>query len=143
MTSFNFNQVNGKWIIGTNNTGTKSGLKDWSTLGSILNIPSVIDGNNIEEIGKHAFYSCKVIEEIIIGDGIKKINQWAFAHLLNLRRIVIPSSVEFIGNNGIHCYNETAQSIYGESAPETTGKGNIVVTFLPDSKISFIGSFGI
>lgn len=144
MLAFNVNQISGKWIIGTDNTtNSKNGLKDWSSLGSILNIPSVIDGHNIEEIGNHAFFGCTGIEEVVIGNGIKQINEWCFSYCENLKSIVIPSSVEFIGYCSIHCYNGTAASKYGPSTRECTTEGTLIVTFLPDSKISFIGGSGI
>ena len=143
MTAFVVNQINGKWIIGDNTTETMNGLSNWSTLGPILNIPSIIDGHNIEEIGYHAFFKCTKIEEINIENGIKQINERGFSFLTNLKSIVIPPSVEFIGYCGIHCYNETAQSIYGANSRKATAQGTLVVTFLSGSKIAFIGNSGI
>ena len=141
---FNINKINGKWIIGTDNkTTARNGLTDWSKLETKLIIPSVINDQFIEEIGYYAFYNCPIIEEVIIDDGIKQINQIAFAHCRNLKSVVIPPSVEFIGYCGIHSYNTTAADIHGSDAIQTSSKGTLVVTFLPDSRISFIGDFGI
>ena len=143
MTAFVVNQINGKWIIGDNTTSSMNGLSDLSTLGPILNIPSIIDGHNIEEIGLRAFFKCTKIEEINIENGIKQINERSFSYCTNLKSIVIPPSVEFIGYCGIHCYNETAQSIYGANSRKATAQGTLVVTFLSGSKIAFIGNSGI
>ena len=144
MTAFNVSNVNGKWIIGSDNETTKkNGLTDWNTLGSILNIPSVINGHKIDELGRYAFYNCQKIEEINIGDGIKQIGERCFSHCPNVRSIIIPPSVKFIGYCGIHCYNESAAKIYGTSSRESTGEGVIIITFLPESKISYIDNLGI
>ena len=76
MVTFNVNRVNGKWIIGTDNvTNSKNGITNWDELGSILSIPSLINGYKIDEIGRRSFFNCIGIEEIVIGDGIKQINE--------------------------------------------------------------------
>ena len=135
MIEFSITFVNGKWIIGADNTSqVRNGLKEWSSLGPVLNIPSEINGHKIEELGYRAFYKCDIIEDVIIEDGIKQINGGCFSYCRNLKSVTIPPSVELIGDGGIHALNGSIQG---------TSKGTLIVTFLPKSKFSFIYNYGI
>jgi len=141
MLPFNVNEVDGKWIIGSNNkTTSRDGLTNWGTLGSILDIPSVINGHRIDEIGNYAFSNSKEIENIVIGNGIKQINHYSFNYCINLKSVIIPSSVEFIGKAAINCYNLSADILYGQSSRECTSQGTVVVTILPESKLSYVNT---
>ena len=82
--------VDGKSIIGTGNSNVNGNGAKTRNLPPILNIPSVIGELNFEEI--------------TISNGIKKINNHAFANLHNLENIVIPPSVTYIGDHSFHCY---------------------------------------
>ena len=143
MISFNVNQIEGKNIIGLNNSISKrNGLINWTDLGPILNIPSFINNVKIDEISNYAFYNSSEIEEVNIGNGIRQINKYSFAHCHNLKSFVIPPSIGFIGHAGIHCYNESAEYA-GKISRDCTSKGTLIVTFLPESKVYFIDDFGI
>ena len=131
---FNVNQINGKWIIGSNNTKSMDGLKDWSKIGPSLKIPSIIDGHKIEEIGNMAFYRCTILEDVIIEDGIKQINANGFQDCRNLKSVIIPASIEFIGNHAIHAFNTSSGG---------TSIGTLVVTFMPNSRLSYVETYGI
>ena len=134
--------VDGKSIIGTGNSNVNGNGAKTRNLPPILNIPSVIDELNIEEIGCNAFMGLYVIKEITISNGIKKINNHAFANLHNLENVVIPPSVTYIGDHSFHCYNTTVSQVDAQPI-DRTGKGTLTVTFLPDSQISFIDSKSI
>jgi len=144
MMPFNVNKINDKWIIGTNSTyNVRNGLTNWSSLGPILVIPSVIDNHIIDEIGTFAFYNCQEIEEVFIGNGIKQINERGFSYCLNLRSIIIPPTIEIIGKFGIHCCNMSSEGLYGTYNEKNTGRGTLIVTFLHESRISYVGFYGI
>ena len=132
---FNIFQIGEKWIIGSNNASTtRSGLKDWTKLEPILIIPSVINGNKIDEIGYSAFFGCSIIEEVYVENGIKQINKCCFMQCLNLKYFSIPQSVELIGDGAIHAYNISSQG---------SSSGTLVVTIQPRSKLYFVYNFGI
>ena len=82
-----------------------------------LEIPSLIDGIPVVEIGRKAFWKCKSIvsveipdtvevvgraafrgcvglEELRLGEGIKTIEKDAFRNCSSLRRVVLPSTLE-------------------------------------------------
>ena len=132
--NFNIQFVNETWIIGTNKSS--DGLINKSLVPKKLFIPNKIGENYIQEIGKNAFINLN-IEEIIISEGIKQINTYAFGHLPNLTSVILPPSIIFIGYCGIHCYNN--------SAPEgsKTAKGTLTVTFSGDSKIEYLSQYSI
>ena len=50
--------------------------------------------NNIQKIGKGAFYSCENLSSITFGDGIKEIGEKCFCLCSNLRELNIPHQAE-------------------------------------------------
>jgi len=48
-------------------------------------------------IGNNAFYGCKNLEAVIIGEGVTKIGDSAFSHCDVLSEVVVPDSVKKIG----------------------------------------------
>ena len=61
-----------------------------------LEIPSLIDGVAVVEIGWKAFADCE-LEELHLRAGIKKIEDSAFASCESLKSVEIPGSVESVG----------------------------------------------
>ena len=143
--NFVINEVNGKWIIGTNKSIQRNGVYNWELAGPVLTIPSVINGHQIEEIGQWAFFGCYYIEEVFISNSIKSINNRSFSDCFNLRSIVIPPSVEFIGYCGIHTYNASLASINLSlpNSSEDSSNGTLTVVFQPNSQIKYIDQHGI
>ena len=138
---------NQTWILGDNSTTPGNAVKNVSLLTKTLTIPSVVEGNQIEEIGYRAFYRCFIVEEVFISNSIRRINQYAFSDLYNLKSIIIPPSIEFIGYAAINTFNRTQANedeengIYEES--KYMSNGYLVVTFLPHSMIQYISQYGI
>lgn len=48
------------------------------------------DGREITNIGNKAFLSCKSVKKLILADSVKKVGDWAFAHMQNLEILVLP-----------------------------------------------------
>ena len=69
------------------------------------NLKKIIVPSTVEIICPYAFsidsgYFISSLEEIIIKNGVKEIDKYAFGGVhLNLKRIIIPNSVEFISRN--------------------------------------------
>ncbi len=57
-----------------------------------INIP-----DSIEEIGAYAFAGCKGLAEVKLPSGVKRIEYGAFSDM-NISEIIVPKSVEYIGN---------------------------------------------
>ena len=136
--------VNGYVSIGTGANGVKTGLKVWDAHKKLI-IPSVIDGQKIEEISKYAFYTYKYVEEVIISDGIKTIRTYAFGHCENLVNVIIAPSVERLESYSIHCYNHSYHSSVSDDASSSifTTKGVLTITFLPNSNLKYLADFSI
>lgn len=47
--------------------------------------------NPIKTIGTKAFLSCKTIEKLVLPDTLEAVEDWGFAHMKNLREIVLPA----------------------------------------------------
>lgn len=63
-------------------------------LKGVFEIPS-----SVEYIGQYAFDNCYEIEELIINEGVKSIDAFAFKNLRDLKKAYIPSSLETVGNS--------------------------------------------
>ena len=64
--------------------------------GSILDIPSSINGRTVEEIGRWAFLLDERIEEVIIPEGLKIIGEGAFSACDKIKKVTFSSTVEKI-----------------------------------------------
>ncbi len=61
-----------------------------------LAVPDEIDGKAVRAIGYAAFYCCSA-KEIVIPEGIRRIEGHAFAKCGRLRKLTLPASLEYIG----------------------------------------------
>ena len=72
---------------------------------STVTVPSSYNGYPIETIADHAFWGESNIEEIIVSDGIKVIEDEAFGHCDKLYGIYLPASLTEVGKNAFEgCY---------------------------------------
>lgn len=62
-----------------------------------LTVPSEINGKKVIGIGENAYKGCKVIEKIIIAEGIQYIGMGAFAACTELQQVIFPSTLKKIG----------------------------------------------
>ena len=86
-------------------------------------IPSYIDGYEVESIGESAFSYSK-ITTVIISDGVKKIDWFAFYACPLLTSVTVPKSVEYIGyaafdgassSFSVYCYSNSYAYDYAKS----------------------------
>ena len=90
------------YIVGSNSSSSSSdGVSSTEVSGDIY-IEEKIEGLPVQEIGRCAFFNCKKITRVTIYAKIRSINYCAFYMCINLQYINIPSTVTFIGNNGIN-----------------------------------------
>lgn len=61
-----------------------------------VEIPETIWGREIVGINLYAFYKCD-IEEVLLPETVKYIEAYAFKECKNIKRIVLPTNLEYIG----------------------------------------------
>ena len=61
-------------------------------------IPSEYNSLPVTSIGDIAFFDCKRLTNVVIGDSVTSIGDYAFASCSSLTRVVIPDSVTSIGD---------------------------------------------
>ena len=117
---------------------------------SNLTIPSTIDGYDVIAIGAHAFHESRnstnghTIKNVIISEGITKIDGWAFCECTNLESVKLPESLTTIGlQTFLKCGKLTQINIpknlefLHDGCLEQTGLEEIVI---PENIKKFIGS---
>ena len=86
-----------EWTYTVTNGGASIGDGNWSsvpaTTSGIITIPSTLGGNSVVGINNSAFKTCKLLEKIIIPEGVRSIGHGAFKECQLLENIVIPNSV--------------------------------------------------
>lgn len=88
---------------------------------AVVNIENTDNNNPYTAIGSKAFLSCKNVCEIKLPDTICEIGDWAFAHMKELKKIVIPAKNVAIGREAfLDCSNLEEIVIYPD---ETGNKG--------------------
>lgn len=60
-------------------------------------ITSVTIGDNVTDIGKYAFYECSNLTRVIISDSVTSIDNFAFDNCNSLTTITLPKSITKIG----------------------------------------------
>ena len=66
-------------------------------------IPNLIDNRRVTSVGNRAFYECKRIERVELGENIERLGDAAFCICNSLRRINFPSRLKEISSD---CFNE-------------------------------------
>ena len=75
-------------------------------------VPDHYNGKPVKEIAEEGFIYNEVIEEIFISNGIERIGANAFDGCINLRQIVLPSTLQYVGNRAFRStlYEQTADN---------------------------------
>lgn len=66
-------------------------IKRYRGIAERVSVPEYIEGKPVMAIERKAFLSCKSIREIVLPKTIEEIGDWAFAHAEQLRTITIPN----------------------------------------------------
>ncbi len=79
-------------------------------------IPETVDYNGktyrVTSIGQKAFYECKGLTSVVIGNKVKVIDRWAFGHCKDLTSVTIPNSVkQIVGGSFLNCSALTSLTI--------------------------------
>ena len=127
---------NDSYLIGRNTSDRTSGrgnaFVESALVPETLVIPDTFNQKPVTEIGQYAFAKCFHFTKIIIGNNIKIIHSMAFADVNNTQMVFIPSSVEYIFNNGIYFWSEQLWN------GNHTTKGKVQIIFQENSKLKFI-----
>lgn len=67
----------------------------------VVQLPDVIEGYPVTEIGKNAFAHCYAITQMTIPEGVHTIGGGAFAHITWLKELYLPDSILRIGENAL------------------------------------------
>lgn len=104
---------------GAMNDFSTSTTTEWYGLGS--SIENIIIGDGITSIGDYAFRWCQKVKNLVIPDSVTSIGAHAFEDCLSLKTITIPDSVTSIGEGAF--YNcEALESIAIPDSVTSIGK---------------------
>lgn len=56
-----------------------------------VRVPESVNGMPVSVIGAKAFLSCKSIERLVLPISLEVVEDWAFAHMKNLREVALPA----------------------------------------------------
>lgn len=73
-------------------------LVEYNDQGQVVRIPAEIGGYSVTSIGSHAFKNNTSVQYLKIPDGMKKLDDSALSDIELLKEVVVPESVEEIGN---------------------------------------------
>ena len=79
-------------------SGGKITITDCNTTSQKVEIPTEINSVPVKYIGNNAFQGCTTITEVVLPDGIERINLSAFSGCTSLTSINIPATVVNIGS---------------------------------------------
>ncbi len=106
-------------------------------MGGDVVIPSGVDGNSILEISPNAFQGNTSITSISFGAGsyLNRIPAYAFAGCVNLEKVILPTSIEYVGVNAFEGTKWLANVKDGNISAE---EGSLVGdAFVYDGKMLF------
>lgn len=90
-----------------------------------VNIPASINNFPVVAIGKGAFQNQTSISEVVIPEGVKLIDDFAFAKCIEMQKITVPASVETVGVSAfMECINLLSFEMAGpDEGAVTIGTG--------------------
>ena len=73
-------------------------LVEYNDQGQVVRIPAEIGGYSVTSIGSHAFKNNTSVQYLKLPEGMKKLDDSALSDIELLKEVVVPESVEEIGN---------------------------------------------
>ncbi len=107
----------GSAVFGSNLTQTNLVFPDGLTyvghgaLNGLANVTSIDLGGSVKSIGQYAFANCPALKEVKLGEQIDSIAGHMFSGS-GLERIVIPASVEKIGNSAFYRCQSLSEVVF-------------------------------
>jgi len=110
-----------------------------------VNVPPIINGNKVTDIGEDAFYDNKTIKTVILPNGVTSIGYRAFRSCSSLTSITIPDSVTSIGSDAFSdCSSLTSitipDSVTSIGSDAFSDCSSLTSITIPDS-VTSIGSY--
>ena len=105
-----------------------------------LVVPSSIDGKSVIGVGKEAYKDCKTVEKLIIAEGIEFIENASFAGCINLKEIILPSTLNRIGSikdETSNRYGLYGLGLFGGS--NGAFSGTAIKSIILPTKLSYLG----
>ncbi len=66
----------------------------------VVTVPAQMDGMDVVAVGDNTFEENKIIKEVILSDGIKRMGNAVFYHCTALEHVTFPNTLEWIGRWG-------------------------------------------
>ena len=110
-----YNYINDGAELAVTYRGSSAAYYSYEYFGNVV-IPEEVTYENrtlkVTSIGSEAFYYCKGLTSVTIGNSVTSIGEWAFAHCTGLTSVTIPNSVTSIGNYAFYnCSGLTSVTI--------------------------------
>ena len=105
-----------------------------------LVVPSSIDGKIVIGVGKEAYKDCKTVEKLVIAEGIEFIENASFAGCVNLKEVVLPSTLSRIGtikDETSNRYGLYGLGLFGDS--NGAFAGTAIKNIILPAKLSYLG----
>ena len=89
-------------------------IEEYKGMESTVQVPSVLAGCNVSEIGKQAFLDCEMLQRVELPEGLTVIGDGAFGECHSLIRIELPEKLTTVGDKAFYM----CESLDGVELPE-------------------------
>ena len=89
-------------------------IEEYKGTESTVQVPSVLAGCNVSEIGKQAFLDCEMLQRVELPEGVTVIGDGAFGECHSLIRIELPEKLTTVGDKAFYM----CESLDGVELPE-------------------------
>lgn len=100
-----------------------------SGVGSVLEVPELLDGMPVGRIGKKALLGCNTLSKAIFPATVSKVDNWALAQCRNLTTAVFKNERTVFGNGVFEDCNQIKYICLGD---ENTDDLSVLLAALPD-----------
>lgn len=100
-------------------------LKKYSGTESIVIVPKQIEGKEVQAIGTYAFAENRQLQEIVLPDGLLKIDKHAFYNCRNLEQVSVPGGLESVEDGAFKNCEKLTKFILHHAKP-----GNVCLKHL-------------